>query len=124
MIGTILKYGRNDLQTNEKWPRLLVREGPQRELVGRHHRHRRAATRATRRGRPSSHLGIRAVPSAAFGGHPARAREWSGFRESGGRRARGTGIVTGRGSSTVAGGLARHVPVLVGPALEWLQPRD
>ena len=30
----------------------------------------------------------------------------------------------GRGGSTVAGGLARHVPVLVRPALQWLQPRD
>ena len=32
--------------------------------------------------------------------------------------------MTGRGGSTVAGGLARHVPVLVRPAIEWLRPRD
>ena len=33
-------------------------------------------------------------------------------------------MMAGRGGSTVAGGLARHVPVLVRPALELLNLRD
>ena len=33
-------------------------------------------------------------------------------------------MMTGSGSSAVAGGLARHIPVLVHRAIEWLNVRD
>ncbi len=33
-------------------------------------------------------------------------------------------MITGRDSSAVAGGLARHIPVLSRPVLEYLQPRE
>src|SRR5207253_5073894 len=46
------------------------------------------------------------------------------LRESGGRLARGTGMMTGRDGSTVAGGLTRHVPVLGRAALDLLNVRD
>ncbi len=32
-------------------------------------------------------------------------------------------MMTGSGSPAVAGGLARHIPVLAGPAIGWLAPR-
>jgi 16S rRNA (cytosine1402-N4)-methyltransferase len=33
-------------------------------------------------------------------------------------------MMVGRDGNSVAGGPARHVPVLVGPAVDWLNPRD
>src|SRR6185312_2641101 len=70
-------------------------------------------------------LGTRPVPRAAFGGQfgGMRVASPSEFRESGGRSARGTGMMAGSGGSAVAGGLARHVPVLVHAALEQLALR-
>jgi 16S rRNA (cytosine1402-N4)-methyltransferase len=63
---------------------------------------------------------------AQRGGHRgvARACGAAGFRESGGRLARGTGMMAGSGGSSVAGGPARHVPVLGRAALAALQVRD
>src|SRR5882724_10674970 len=63
---------------------------------------------------------------APSGGHRggACAAGAVGLRESGGRLARGTAMMTGRDGSTVAGGLTRHVPVLGRPALELLNVRD
>src|SRR5262245_58958905 len=46
-----------------------------------------------------------------------------GFRASGGWRARSTGMMAGSGDH-VAGGPARHVPVLARAAIEFLKPRD
>src|SRR4029079_6014869 len=46
------------------------------------------------------------------------------LRESGGRSARGTGMMAGSDGDSVAGGSARHVPVLGRPALEMLNVRD
>src|SRR5690349_17357165 len=46
------------------------------------------------------------------------------LRESGGRSARGTGMMAGSDGDSVAGGSARHVPVLGRPALELLNVRD
>ena len=40
------------------------------------------------------------------------------------KTARSTGMMTGSGSSAVAGGLARHIPVLARRAVEWLNVRD
>ena len=53
----------------------------------------------------------------------ARAEGMFGFRESGGRSARSTGTVMGS-DPNVAGGLARHVPVLVHSVIEQLGVRD
>src|SRR5262249_55670756 len=74
-----------------------------------------------------SDLGTRALPRAARGRHRegARAQEAIGLPEDGARGARSTGMTTGRGTDTgVAGGPARHVPVLGPRAVELLQPRD
>src|SRR4249919_374956 len=70
---------------------------------------------------PRSHffnLGARPVLCASEGGHhdDARGIEPVRLRESGGRSARGTGMMAGSDSLAVAGGLARHVPVLARPA--------
>ena len=46
------------------------------------------------------------------------------LRESGGSSARGTGMMGGSDGAAVAGGPARHVPVLARPALEFLNIRD
>jgi 16S rRNA (cytosine1402-N4)-methyltransferase len=73
-----------------------------------------------------SDLGAWPVWGAQRGGHRggARACGAAGFRESGARLARGTGMMAGSGGSTVAGGPARHVPVLGRAALGALQVRD
>src|SRR5436190_2885998 len=80
-----------------------------------------------RRPRPQfADLGTRVFPRAASGGHcdPARVEGRPGFRESGGRSARSTGMMAGSGGSHVAGGLARHVPVLVRAAIDQLKVGD
>src|SRR5258705_3402872 len=46
------------------------------------------------------------------------------LRESGGRLARGTGMMTDRGGSTIAGGPTRHGSVLRRSARELLNVRD
>src|SRR5947209_6464954 len=79
--------------------------------------------------RPGSqffHLGTGSLRRALHGSH----RDGTGcneairFRESGGSSARGTGIMAGSDGLAVAGGPARHVPVLARPALEFLNIRD
>src|SRR6267142_1780556 len=86
--------------------------------------HRRGRVR---RPRPQvSDLGAAAFPCASREGHcdGAHADQASRLRASGVGR-RGTGMMTGRdsGEPDVAGGLARHVPVLVRPAIEHLNIR-
>ncbi len=54
----------------------------------------------------------------------AHCKEAARLRESGGRSARGTGMMAGSDGPAVAGGPARHVPVLARPALELLNVRD
>ncbi len=74
-----------------------------------------------------SDLGARALPRGTRGGHREgpRAQEAAGLPESGGRSARSTGMMTGSDSSpAVAGGLARHIPVLGRSVVEFLAPRD
>src|SRR5262249_11706200 len=73
-----------------------------------------------------SNLGAGTGRRAPSGGHRGglRAVGTVRLRESGGSLARGTGIMTGSDGSTVAGGLARHVPVLGRAALEFLKVRD
>src|SRR4051794_22888037 len=63
---------------------------------------------------------------APSGGHRGglRAVGTVRLRESDGMLARGTGIMAGSEGSTVAGGLARHVPVLGRAALEFLNVHD
>jgi len=66
-------------------------------------------------------LGVWTVRRAAGERRGAESRP-SGFRESGGRSARGTGMTAGSGGNA-AGGPARHVPVLARAALEHLNVR-
>src|SRR3984893_16409840 len=73
-----------------------------------------------------SDLGTGALPRAARGGHRegARAQEAAGFPEGGGRSARSTGMTTGRDTGDgVAGGPARHIPVLGPQAIGLLNLR-
>src|SRR5438105_691000 len=79
-----------------------------------------------RLGSPPSNLGARSLRRARHGSHRgvARFNAAAGFRESGGSSARGTGIMAGSDGPAVAGGPARHVPVLARPALELLNVRD
>src|SRR5712691_23384 len=81
-----------------------------------------------RRPRPQiSDLGARTLPRGTRGGHRegSRAQEAAGLPGSGGRSARSTGMMAGSDSpGAVAGGLARHIPVLVRPAVELLAVRD
>src|SRR5262245_1774969 len=80
-----------------------------------------------RRPRPQvSDLGARPLPRGTRGGHREgpRAQEAAWLPGSGGGSARSTGMMTGSGSgSAVAGGLARHVPVLVRRVVEHLAVR-
>src|SRR5438874_1342477 len=71
-------------------------------------------------------LGAGSLRRSLHGGHRdgARFNEAAGLRESGGSSARGTGMMAGSDGPAVAGGPARHVPVLAGPALKLLNIRD
>src|SRR5215470_16317918 len=74
-----------------------------------------------------SDLGARPLSRATRGGHRegSRAQAAAGLPESGGGSARSTGVMTGSDSgSAVAGGLARHIPVLGRRAVEYLAVRD
>src|SRR5262249_56625515 len=74
-----------------------------------------------------SDLGARPFPRGARGGHREgpRAQEAAWLPCGGGRSARSTGMMAGSGSgSAVAGGLARHIPVLVRRVVEYLAVRD
>src|SRR5262252_1218405 len=80
-----------------------------------------------RRPRPQvSNLGARTLPRGTRGGHreSSRAHEAAGLPGSGGRPARSTGMMASRDSGrAVAGGLARHIPVLGRPTVEFLAVR-
>src|SRR5262245_31778869 len=74
-----------------------------------------------------SDLGTRALPYAARGGHRdgAHAEAAAGIPEGRARGAGSTGMTMGRDTDNgVAGGLARHIPVLGHPAVEFLNVRD
>src|SRR5262245_63777239 len=73
-----------------------------------------------------SDLGARALPRGTRGGHREgpRAQEAARLPGSGGRPARSTGMMASRDSGdAVAGGLARHIPVLGRPTVEFLNVR-
>src|ERR1043166_5416034 len=73
-----------------------------------------------------SDLGTGPLPRAARGGRRegARAQEAARFPEGGGRSARSAGMTTGRGTGDgVAGGPARHIPVLGPQAIGCLNVR-
>src|SRR5437660_7417379 len=81
-----------------------------------------------RRPRPQvSDLGARSLPRGTRGGHQEgpRAQEAAWLPGGGGRSARSTGMTAGSGSGSpaAAGGLARHIPVLGGRAVEFLAVR-
>src|SRR5262249_3454082 len=74
-----------------------------------------------------SDLGARALPRATRGGprEGARAQEAIRIPEVGARGARSTGMTMGRDTDPgVAGGPARHIPVLGPQAIDLLNPRD
>ena len=81
-----------------------------------------------RRPRPQiSDLGARTLPRAARGGHRdgARVEEATGLPGGGARSAQSTGMMAGSdGKSAVAGGLARHIPVLARQVFDALSPHD
>src|SRR6266568_1364105 len=73
-----------------------------------------------------SDLGARPLSRGTRGGHRegSRAQEAAGFPGSGGRPARSTGMMASRDSAgAVAGGLARHIPVLGRSVVELLDVR-
>src|SRR4029079_8338035 len=74
-----------------------------------------------------SDLGARPFPKRARGGHRtgARAQEATGI-PGGAESASSTGMTGGGecGDPAVAGGPARHIPVLARPAIELLNARD
>src|SRR5215510_9186086 len=80
-----------------------------------------------RRARPQvSDLGTGTLSRGTRGGHREgpRAQEAARLPGSGGGSARSTGMTAGSDSErAVAGGLARHIPVLVRPAVELLAAR-
>ena len=92
-----------------------------------HHAGIERRDRLCRHGSQVSDLGARTLPRGACGGHREgpRAEETTGLPGGGGRSAWGTGMMTGSDSNpAVAGGLARHIPVLAREAVEFLAVRD
>src|SRR6478672_10303054 len=80
-----------------------------------------------RRSRPQvSDVGAWPFPKRARGGHRqgARAQGRAEFPGGGAQRAWSTGMMAGGGGSAVAGGSALHIPVLGGPAVDFLTVRD
>ena len=73
-----------------------------------------------------SHLGARPISRGTDGGHRqgSRVQAAIGSRDGGTKTAWSTGMMTGSDSNAVAGGLARHVPVLARRAVEWLGVRE
>src|SRR5215813_8074580 len=89
---------------------------------------RNCRRRDLRGSRPQvSDLGARPLSRGTRGGHRegSRAQTAAELPDDGGGSARSTGMMTGSGSgSAVAGGLARHIPVLGRRAVEYLAVRD
>src|SRR5690349_15052491 len=77
-------------------------------------------------GSPPFNLEAGSLWCALHGSHRdgARFNQAARLRESGGSSAQGTGMMAGSDGPAVAGGPARHVPVLAGRALEFLNIRD
>ena len=67
-------------------------------------------------------LGARPVSRGTDGGHRegSRVQTAIGIRDGGTKTAGSTGMMAGSDSNAVAGGLARHIPVLARRAVEWL----
>src|SRR5690349_6403783 len=72
-----------------------------------------------------SNLGTRPLSRGARGGHREgpRFQAGAGRPDGGGKTARSTGMTAGSGSNAVAGGPARHIPVLARRAVDWLAVR-
>src|ERR1700758_2531609 len=72
-----------------------------------------------------SNLGTRPLSRGTRGGHREgpRFQAGAGRPDGGGKTARSTGMTAGSGSGAVAGGPARHIPVLARPAIDWLAVR-
>src|SRR6202167_3373064 len=73
-----------------------------------------------------SNLGAWALPRGTYGGHRKgpRVQSRTGNPDGGGTSARSTGMMTSSDSNAVAGGVARHIPVLAATAIEWLAVRS
>src|SRR6516162_5229803 len=72
-----------------------------------------------------SNLGTQPLSCGTRGGHREgpRFQAGAGRPDGGGKTARSTGMTAGSGSGAVAGGPARHIPVLARPAIDWLAIR-
>src|SRR5690349_7310672 len=78
------------------------------------------------RSRPQiSNLGTRPLSRGTRGGHREgpRFQAGAGRPDGGGKTARSTGMIAGSGSNAVAGGPARHIPVLARRVVDWLAVR-
>src|SRR5215831_13903622 len=112
-------WDQRDAQDRWRGPRGVERE-PQASC-------RDQRRRGVRRSRPQiSDLGAWPFPKGARGGHrkDASAQGAAGFPGGGAKRARSTGMMAGGGGSAVAGGPALHIPVLGGPAIDFLNVSD
>src|SRR5690242_17403913 len=117
-IRAVALWHQRNAQARRRRPRLADRE-PQ--SACRHHRRGHF-----RRARPQiSNLGTRPLSRGARGGHREgpRFQAGAGRPDGGGKTARSTGMTAGSGSGAVAGGPARHIPVLARPAIDWLAVR-
>src|SRR5215472_6979570 len=104
-----------DAEDRRRGPRGLDRES---EGACRHHRRSQLC-----RSRPQiSNLGTRPLSRGTRGGHREgpRFQARAGRPDGGGKTARSTGMTAGSGSNAVAGGPARHIPVLARRAMDWL----
>src|SRR6266404_7857237 len=118
VVGSALRHERGveDRRRGQGDPHRTAQESRQHQGRGR-----------LRRSRPQvSDLGARTLPRGTRGGHRegSRAHEAAGLPGSGGRPARSTGMMASRDSGrAVAGGLARHIPVLGRHTVEFLSVR-
>src|SRR5215469_1442893 len=107
-----------DAEDRRRRPRGADRES---EGACRHHRRSQLC-----RSRPQiSNLGTRPLSRGARGGHREgpRFQAGAGRPDDGGKTARSTGMTAGSGSNAVAGGPARHIPVLARRVADWLAIR-
>src|SRR5579872_4917243 len=114
-IRPLALWHQRNAQDRRRRPRGANRES---QSACRHHR--RSHLRRSRS--QISNLGTRPLSCGARGGHREGPRfQARAGRPDGGTTARSTGMTAGSDSNAVAGGPARHIPVLARPAIDWLR---